>query len=127
MMAVSCLVIETLESFYEGLPDTRNRSAEMFRSFLRRETPLKLFGGGRDWFFTDIRCGLLHQGEVRGGWRIRRSGLLLDQENRTINAEAFVRTLSGEIARYAQALELDDLVWSNFKNKMKAVCENCLR
>jgi Lhr-like helicase len=35
MMASGCLLIETLESFYEGLGDTKRGSKEMLKSFLK--------------------------------------------------------------------------------------------
>ena len=48
VLAVACLVIETLESFYQGRPDTKNVSTQMFRDFLARDTPLKVLAGGDD-------------------------------------------------------------------------------
>lgn len=36
IMAVCCLMIEALESFWQGWPDTRGRSREAFRSFFER-------------------------------------------------------------------------------------------
>lgn len=124
-MAISCLAIETLESFYQGRPDTRNVSAQMFRDFFRRDTSLKVFGGGGDWFYRDIRCGLLHQAEARGGWRIRRSGPLFNQAARTINATAFLREVRRAVDMYARKLKVDDECWRLFQEKMKAVCANC--
>ncbi len=124
-MAVACLAIETLESFYQGRPDTKNESKQMFRDFFERETPLRVFGGGGDWFYKDIRCGLLHQAEARGGWRIRRSGALFDQAARTINATAFLREVRRAVGVYARHLEQEDESWTLFRDKMKAVCANC--
>lgn len=94
MMAVGCLVIETLESFYQGLLDTKGHSRRMFTDFFARETPLKPFGNVGD-FFTDIRCGILHQAEIRGGWRITRKidAPLLDSVDKIINTELFIREL----------------------------------
>ena len=63
VLAIACLVVETLESFYQGRADTRNVGAQMFRDFFARDTELKVFGGGNDWFYKDIRCGILHQSE----------------------------------------------------------------
>lgn len=124
-MAVSCLLIETLESFYQGLPDTNKRSAQMFRDFLARDTPLKVLGGGEDWFYKDIRCGILHQSESRGGWRILRSGPLLDVQSKTINATAVLRQLRESVHRYAEKIKTDEHLWNNFLKKMDAICHNC--
>jgi hypothetical protein len=125
IMAVCCLVIEALESFYEGKADTRRQSKEMFDAFFRRDTPLKVFAGGDDWFYKDIRCGILHQGEARGGWHILRSGPLLDVPTKGINATRFIRELCKVVDTYANQIQHDEVLWALFKKKMKAVCNNC--
>ena len=124
-MTVACLVVETLESFYQGRPDTRRLSAQMFRDFFDRDTPLKVFKGNGNWFFQDIRCGLLHQGEARSGWRILRRGPLIDKNAKTINATLFVRELRKAVAAYANQIVVDDVIWNQFKKKMNAVLKNC--
>lgn len=125
VLAVACLVIETLESFYQGRADTRNASSQMFRDFFTRNTRLKVLAGGDDWFFKDIRCGILHQSETRGGWRVLRKGPLLDAKGKAINATAVLRELQRAVALYAAQLETDDALWRNFQRKMNAVCTNC--
>lgn len=125
-LAVACLIIETLESFYQGFPDTRNCSAQMFRDFFTRDTELKVFAGGNDWFYRDIRCGILHQSESRGGWRVLRIGPLLDKSGKSINATAFLLALKRAVLQYAGKLESEEMVWQNFRTKMKTVCANCL-
>jgi hypothetical protein len=124
-MAIACLVIETLESFYQGLPDTDRASKQMFRDFFARDSCLKVFAGGNDWFFKDIRCGILHQSETRGGWRVLRSGPLLDTKRKTINATAVLRGLKCAVEQYATNLQTDEKLWNKFTTKMKAVCDNC--
>jgi hypothetical protein len=125
IMAVCCLVIEALESFYQGKADTKGHSKEMFDAFFKRDTPFKVFGGGGDWFYKDIRCGILHQSEARGGWRILRSGPLLDVPAKSINATRCIRELCKAVDTYANQIQHDDALWALFKKKMKAVCDNC--
>lgn len=125
IMAVACLVIETLESFYQGLADTKGRSKKMFREFFKRNRSLGGFGQGDDWFYTNIRCGILHQAETRGGWKILRSGALLDCQNRTINASEFLRHLRDSVDNYAVELQSDAAIWRNFCRKMESICANC--
>lgn len=124
-MAIACLVIETLESFYQGLPDTKNRSKEMFREFFKRNPALSEFWQGDDWFFTDIRCGILHQGETRGGWKILRRGALIDVQNRTINATTFLGHLTDSVNYYSVQLKSDEVLLEKFFRKMDAICANC--
>lgn len=126
LMAIGCLVIEALECFYEGKAHSKNGSAKMFEAFFLRPTGLQAFGQGtKDWFYKDIRCAVLHQAETTGGWRLRRTGKLLDSGERVINAKRFVELLQHAVDGYAKQLEVDAALWSNFKKKMKAVCDNC--
>ncbi|MFZ6673452.1 hypothetical protein [Undibacterium sp. Xuan67W] len=125
MLAVACLVIETLESFYQGLTDTDGKSKKMFRDFLARDTSLRVLGIAGDWFYKDIRCGILHQSESRGGWRILRSGPLLDTEKKAINASAILCALRQEVNKYAEKIQTDEQLWEHFCRKMDAVCKNC--
>lgn len=125
ILAVACLVIETLESFYQGRADTHGKSKEMFSAFFKRETPLNVFGSPCNWFFKNIRCGILHQGEVRDGWRIWRKGQLLNTNKKTINATLFLQELKKAVAVYGNQLASDDDCWRHFKNKMLAVRKNC--
>ena len=127
VLAVACLVIETLESFYQGRADTKNVSTQMFRDFLARDTALKVLAGGNDWFYKDIRCGILHQSESRGGWRILRTGPLLDAQAKILNATAILRALRREVRQYAQKIQTDEQLWKHFCKKMGAVCGNCYR
>ena len=125
IMAVCCLVIEGLESFYQGKADTKGKSKEMFNAFFERDTPIKVFAGGGDWFYKDIRCGILHQSEARGGWHILRSGPLLDVPTKRINATTFIRELRMAVDKYADLIQHDAALWTLFKKKMNAVCDNC--
>jgi hypothetical protein len=125
-IAVCCLVIETLESFYQGLGSTKKDSWRMFRDFFARGTGLNVFGGNRNWFYNDIRCGILHQGESRNGWRIVRIGALLDVPDRRVNATKFIRELHKAVDAYADELQLDDALWKAFKVKMEVICNNCV-
>jgi hypothetical protein len=66
-MAIACLAIETLESFHQGLGETRGVCDKMFAGFFAQDTPLKAFGTPAGWFYRDIRCGIPRQAETRGG------------------------------------------------------------
>lgn len=125
MLAIGCLVIETLESFYQGKANTLGESKKMFNDFFSRDTPFKVFEGNDDWFYGNIRCGILHQAETRGGWRVLQTGPLLDASQKTINAAQFYQELKKAVADYAKQIEFDDSCWQNFQNKMRAICDNC--
>lgn len=124
-LAIACLVIETLESFYQGCGDTKGKSGQMFRDFFQRNTELRVFADANNWFFRDIRCGILHQAESRDGWRVLRRGPLLDLSAKTINATLILSALQRSVREYARELETDEVLWQNFLRKMVSVCENC--
>src|SRR5688572_11831414 len=86
-MAVSCLMIETLESFRQGRKDTKAKGVgqKMFKDFFEIEK--KLFPGFVSIsveFYYDIRCGILHQAETNNAWRILRMGPVLNTSEKTI-------------------------------------------
>jgi len=125
MMAVSCLMIESLESFRRGWPDTRHKSQTAFQSFFSHWQEFDVFRPVSAGFYEHVRCGLLHQAETTGGWRIIRRGPLL--AGRTINATRFVAALAGTLRTYSAELrqsQWDSEIWKNFRRKMDAICSN---
>jgi hypothetical protein len=127
-MAVSCLLIETLEAFYQGWTSTLKHSGESFKNFFHRQTRFKEFDtpGMAEDFYEHVRCGLLHQGETRQGWTIVRSGSIL--EGKKINAAKFHGRLAGAIDDYRDDLrnEADLLLRKHFDHKMKFIVEQAL-
>ena len=130
-MAVSCLMIETLESFRQGKKDTKDRGAglQMFKYFF--ETEQKLFPEFKDIyvdFYYNIRCGILHQAETTNAWRILRRDVLIDKTNKTINSNKFVASLEKSLDNYVEDLKSNDFksqIWKNALLKLDDICENC--
>ncbi len=130
MMAVACLMIEALESFYQGFKDTKNKSKECFKTFFEHCEELKEFRGLEEDFYYHIRCGILHQAETREGWKISRKKEfpLLDKKARTINATKFLNQLENYLIGYSKKLEKSDFtddIWKKFEIKMDAIIKNC--
>jgi len=73
VLAIDRLVAETIQQFIEGLEFSRNPSG-VFKRFLAspRFRPYFTPEPVRDDFYSDIRCGLLHQAEAKNQWRVRR-------------------------------------------------------
>lgn len=128
-MAVGCLMIETLESFKLGVLDTKGRSKAMFDSFFEtEETHFPDFKNFKT-FYKDIRCGILHQAETTNGWRILLYGQLLNEEERTINAEKFMQSLQAALNNYKEELVTKDftsVIWKNTLAKLEDICANCV-
>jgi hypothetical protein len=127
MMAIGCLMIEALESFRCGWPNSRGMSERAFRSFFSHWHSFETFRTVADDFYTHVRCGILHQAETTGGWRIRRRGPLLEQSQRIINATAFLRCLRGVLNDYTDTLGAsawDSGPWQKARRKLSALCVN---
>jgi len=88
-MAICCLMIEALESFWRGWDNSRNQSELAFCSFFDRNHNLRVFDGYVTDFYKNVRCGILHQAETMNGWHIRRDGFLVDTQTKTIMQPCF--------------------------------------
>lgn len=125
IMAVSCLMIEAIECFARGWGQSNGRSRKAFKGFFSRWPAFESFVPVADEFYEHIRCGILHQAETTGGWRIRRSGPMLLEK--TINATAFANSLRLVLRQYADQLresEWQSEIWTALRAKMKTICEN---
>jgi hypothetical protein len=119
-------MLEALESFKRGWKKSVHQSRRLFVEFLDREPEFAAFRGRGEEFYTHVRCGILHQAETTGGWRIMRSGSLLD--NQTINATKFVAALERVLKAYCSALKGEpwgSKEWNKVCRKMNHVCGNC--
>jgi hypothetical protein len=87
IMALDCLLIETLAQFYQGLKTSDQArckeghhlsNAEFFTGFLCRDSHRlkEIFNTDQKarLFYKTIRCGILHQGETIGGSKIVTTG-----------------------------------------------------
>jgi hypothetical protein len=132
-MAICCLLIETTECFYQGLPDTKKpgEGDRVFQSFFDREKVL--FPGLCDKssdFYNSVRCGLLHQAETMNGWFLNKKGDLFSSAEgiKTINGELFLKATKKSIENYLTLLtdkKLDDALWGYAFDKLIQICNNC--
>ncbi|MCF6337782.1 MAG: hypothetical protein L3J84_07490 [Gammaproteobacteria bacterium] len=130
MMANYCLLIETIEGFYRGWPKSRNELA--FLKFFTRDKHFKQFAVNDipSQFYKNIRCGILHQGETSGGWLISRknNAALLNEANKTINANKFGKNLQKSLEDYTNELKQSDWnseLWKHTKERMRSIIKNC--
>jgi len=131
-MAISCLMIEALVSFWKGWPDTIGKSKKAFKHFFKRcaqqNSELAVFSDCAEDFYENVRCGILHQAETTGGWRILREGPLFEPAEKMINATRFHNEIEKALQRYGQTLKDSDWSgkdWVNLRKKMEAVISNC--
>ncbi len=131
LMMVSCaLLIETFASFLEGHNETpRGKNAEMYKKVFERakekQNPLEQFINKN--IYKHIRCGLLHQGETTGSFKITRKN---DEEllsGNTINAQKFFNSLKELLQEYKKELELADWngkEWDACRMKIRHIISN---
>jgi hypothetical protein len=132
IMALSCLLIESFQTFREGWPSSDGRSTQAFCYFFDQESAFADFRGHMRSFYEHVRCGILHQGETTGGWTITRkeASPLFDPPWLRINANRFHHQLAKAIDAYADQLKSQPLtseLWRRFKKKLRATINNCER
>jgi hypothetical protein len=135
ILAIDCMLVETLQAFYEGLPNTKNISKKTFTNFLlksenfKSDFTQKINGQSRaDKFYYDFRCGILHQAETGEGGKIWSIGdMVWEYENELIiNRTEFHERLKKEIEGYIDKIENgdDSELRKNFVKKMDYISKN---
>lgn len=150
MITVTCLAIESLIAFTKGLKRVQNYGEE-FSEFFKTNAAftdlLKAFPAFEDTrnektkagnkFYSDIRCGLLHQAETYGGWRLLLGDIggqmVNDSENmRCIYAKPILAGVGDAIRNYCERLAADiefttnrKFEWGKTLRKLDAVAKGC--
>lgn len=128
MMANYCLFIEAFQSFKKGISDSNGKSGWLFESFFVEEYALfpPLHEKG---FYKNVRCGILHQGETTGGWKLSREcKSLFDEDSKTIDAVLFGKQLERVLKNYRNELigsDPNSALWFFCKKKILSIINNC--
>jgi len=132
VMALDCLLIEMLQQFRMGVYKTpTGQSKSFFVSFLTETAFGKYFDQRKaELFYRQIRCGILHQAELRGSSKVLTSnGIPLvsysdDERGLIVNRKAFHRVLMKEFNNYIKALRDPSRtdVRELFLKKMMTIC-----
>ena len=132
VMALSCLLIETLQQFFEGVARTPyGKSEEYFIRFLTETSFGEYFDRDRaKRFYKQIRCGILHQAEVEtiSLIRIGRNRQLVedvgDNKGLIINRRKFYAKLKKVFDNYTARLtnSSDTEIREKFIYKMNYIC-----
>jgi hypothetical protein len=131
VLALDCLLIETFQQFREGKDETRNNSEKYFVNFLTETSFCEFFNKEiARKFYKQIRCGLLHQAEVKGNSLVRISQneplvrLTKDGKGVIVNRESFheqlVRVFEEYLSRLRDPSNEDER--NKFKTKMDCIC-----
>jgi hypothetical protein len=132
-MAAACLMIEAFQSFREGKEYTaRGAGAGTFRKFFSDNQAFSRLTTFSDQFYSNIRCGILHQAETYGNWLIirKKDEPLFNAQKKAINADVFMRELSFSLRSYYRELskaDWNDPLWEAARFKLEKICEHCKR
>ena len=129
VMALNCLLIETLYQFKEGKDKTPSRqNKEVYSNFLMQEFPREFNTKNiADSFYTNIRCGILHSAQTKNESRLSdREDVVVTFEGDTlvVSVTGVSSLLKTYFEQYLQKLVDPNEVTlrNNFINKMKFVC-----
>lgn len=124
VLAIDCLLVETLGAFIDGLEDTEGKSKATFCKFLTKR-PLFSADFTEDLakqFYEEFRCGILHQAEIGGESKVWSVGPLVRVVGGRIivNRNKFHEQLKTEFQNYLAELRDPKNVdlRKNFRKKM---------
>jgi hypothetical protein len=130
ILAIDCLLIETLQAFIDGKKDTNGKSADMFRRFLTQRSGFKgqFDENLSNSFYKYYRCGILHQAEITGKSKVWSVGKLVDVRKNgemIINRTKFHLLLRQEFDKYLNELRDPGKIRlrANFRKKMDYICQ----
>lgn len=130
VLALDCLLIETLQQFKEGVNETPRRKVEGYFVNFLTTPPFRAYftKTSASMFYQHFRCGILHQAEIKGSSRVWRVGPLVaptsDGKGLVINRKLFHSVLRRAFAAYLRTLRsrTDATLSQNFIQKMGYIC-----
>lgn len=131
IMAIDCLLIETIQSFYEGVTNSHGQSQQLFKNFLTQREHFKEFFKTQveaGDFYINFRCGILHQAQTFGDTKIWTVGQLIMRQGKyvIVNRDLFHEAVKKEKKLYLDLLCKQDNnhLLDNFKTKMDFIASS---
>jgi hypothetical protein len=129
ILAIDCLLIETLGAFLQGSETTDGISKATFCKFLTTRDRFKAFTESlAKQFYEEFRCGILHQAEVGGGSKVWSVGDLVREADGalTINRNELHERLKADFEEYLTELNnsANRALRKNFRTKMDFICRH---
>lgn len=130
VLAIDSLLAETIQQFKDGITDGTGMSGRLVKRFLEGSRFQPDFDAdARTAFYTDIRCGLLHQAEAKGMWLIRRNqpAMLqkaIDGRGYIIDVKRFHAAIQDSLNDYVALVPMPQslLLRENLWKKMDQIC-----
>ena len=139
ILAIQCTLIEFLESTVLGITYRHLRkgerlssheytkSGELFVNFLTKRAPFQVeFDEAlAEDFYTNVRCGLLHEAQTKNGWRVWAKGpkgASINRSQRKIYRDGFQEKLIEFVESYGTTLRTTSLLQESFIRKFDSLC-----
>ena len=135
ILALDCLLIETLNQFYSGLDETQGDHKKAFWNFFSKSEFFKNNFSKKNafTFYSHYRCGLLHQAQTKkkSVVKINQRKMIQLVENDIsksliVDRAKFHKALEDEISSYIMKLknDIEDQyeLRNNFIKKMNIIC-----
>jgi hypothetical protein len=128
IMALNCLLIETLFQFRDGKEETPRPNSKTYPAFLLQEFSSAFKDRQTaESFYSNIRCGILHSAQTKNESRLSDREdvvVILEEETLVVSVKGISSMLKAYFEHYLQKLSNPNEVTlrNNFINKMKFVC-----
>ncbi len=135
MTSIDCILIETLEQFYNGTDESKMKTQKVFQNFFSRSKELKQIiktqkDAGK--FAGFVRSGLIHQSKTKNETKINKKESTpilawIDEANKNkgflINRSLFHKHVRQEFENYINKLKIKEekKLRENFIKKMKTI------
>ena len=128
IMALNCLLVETILQFEIGVNSTSNCNSQQYSAFLHNSFPNAFTSiDSAIYFYRHIRCGILHSAQTKGKSKLTCDNSYIvkyDGLDVTVSVQRFSNLLNDYFEDYKRKLldknETD--LRSNFIKKMGYVC-----
>lgn len=135
ILALDCLIVETLNQFYSGLDETEGKHEMAFWKFFKNSDYFKgHFSRKKAFtFYRHFRCGILHQAQTKKKSLVRVGQDTMVQsvekdisQGLVVDRALFHNALEGEISSYMAKLreggDENRELRANFITKMNIIC-----
>ncbi|MEE0059732.1 MAG: hypothetical protein UE295_02770 [Acutalibacteraceae bacterium] len=127
IMALECLLVETFAQFFDGIDDSVGVSRAKYIDFLTNNIHCFPSRTAASRFYSDIRCGILHQAQTKPRSALTFNKLTaIDFQNQflMVSVDRFVEEMDTYFYEYCKKLiNANDMhLRSNFIKKMDYIC-----
>lgn len=136
VMALNCLLVDTFYQFRE--PDNtysigrrrerhRRGNGECYANFLLTNFPFDFDSDSAQYFYTDIRCGILHSAQTKNGSQLTYDKSyvveIFDDDKIRVDIVNFTNRMKEYYFSYLMKLEQGDIeIRKAFIKQMKKIC-----